>query len=89
MAERPEVRGGRAAMQTEKVSAAQIQVYLRGMDYPARKNELVRHARDRGAPENIMKFIQGLEDRTYTSAADVEISFGKEKCPTCGRSISE
>ncbi len=66
-------------MQSEKVSAARIQVYLKGIDYPADKNELLDHAEENGAPDQVMDILRQLADKQYTSPADVEKEFGRIK----------
>ncbi len=72
-------KGGRASMQSQKVSAAQWQGDLKGIDYPVNKQELVNHAKSRGAPENVMSFLNRLPDREYRFPTDVEEEFGKMK----------
>ena len=66
-------------MESAKVSAAKIQVYLNGIDYPADKNELVDHAEENGAPDEVMAILRQLADKQYTSPADVEKEFGRIK----------
>jgi len=75
----PQQKGGRASMESAKVSAAKIQVYLKGIDYPADKNELVDHAEENGAPDEVMAILRQLADKQYTSPADVEKEFGRIK----------
>ncbi len=60
------------------LSAADLQVYLKGMDYPAGKQDLITHARERNAPESVIVTLEEFSDRTYRSAADVSVEFGKE-----------
>lgn len=72
-------RGGQAAMLSKKVSAAQIQKYLGGIDYPASRQEIVRHAKSKGAPETVMSFLNRLPERQYRFPTDVEQEFGKMK----------
>lgn len=72
-------KGGRASMLSQKVSAAQLQVYLKGVDYPLGKKAIVEHARSRGAPENVMSFLTRLPEREYRYPTDVEEEFGKMK----------
>ncbi len=72
-------KGGRASMQSQKVSAAQLQVYLKGIDYPVGKQELIKHAKSNGAPENVMSFLNRLPEREYRFPTDVEEEFGKMK----------
>ncbi len=83
MSEDPAVRGGQrggqASLRSEKVSAAQIQVYLGGIDYPVNNQQIVEHARSKGAPQNVMSFLERLPERQYTRPNDVEHEFGKMK----------
>ncbi|MBE0480930.1 MAG: DUF2795 domain-containing protein [Dehalococcoidia bacterium] len=79
MAEDPARKGGQASTRSEKVSAAQIQVYLKGIDYPVNKQQLVDHARSNNAPENVMSFITRFPERTYTRPNEVQEEFGKLK----------
>ncbi|MBI2868769.1 MAG: DUF2795 domain-containing protein [Chloroflexi bacterium] len=72
-------KGGQASLRSSKVSAAQIQVYLKGIDYPVNKQQLVSHAKSNGAPENVMSFLNRLPERQYSFPTDVEQEFGKLK----------
>ncbi len=72
-------KGGQASLHSEKVSAAQIQVYLKGIDYPVDKKQLVAHAKSNNAPDNVMSFLNRLPERTYTRPNEVEQEFGKLK----------
>ncbi len=72
-------RGGEASLHSEKVSAAQIQVYLKGMNYPANKKQIVDKAKANNAPQNVMDFLNRLPERQYQFPTDVEREFGKMK----------
>ncbi|MHB0878740.1 MAG: DUF2795 domain-containing protein [Anaerolineae bacterium] len=56
-----------------------VQKYLKGMEYPASKNDLVSHAKDEGASDDVMGFLQGLPDRDYDSPVAVSRAFGKSR----------
>mgnify|MGYP006295360043 CR=1 FL=1 len=56
-------------------SAADLEEALSGIDYPASRDALIRHARDRGADESA-DIVQELPDREYRDAADVARAFG-------------
>ena len=71
--ERPETRVKAPA----HLSAADLQSYLRGMDYPAGRQDLVARAKENGAPESVIDVIEQFGDRTYRSAAEVSEEFGK------------
>ena len=59
------------------LSAADLQVYLKGMDYPAGRQDLIDHAWKNDAPEGVITTLEGFSDRTYRSAAEVGEEFGK------------
>jgi len=75
--EEPPVARRAGAPSLAHLSAADLQVYLKGMDYPAGKQDLIAHARKNDAPESVIAALEGFGDRTYRSAADVGSEFGK------------
>jgi sporulation protein YlmC with PRC-barrel domain len=75
-AERPVTATGKPSL--AHLSAADLQTYLKGMDYPAGKRDLVAHARKNNAPEDVIAALEGFGEQTYQSAADVSVEFGKE-----------
>ncbi|RDC72339.1 DUF2795 domain-containing protein [Rhodovulum sp. 12E13] len=56
-------------------SAADLEQALSGMEYPASRDALARHAHDSGADE-IADILEQLPDRDYRDAADVARAFG-------------
>ena len=66
-------------MTTEKVSAAQLQVYLKGIDYPVSKQQMLEHAKSLSAPHNVMSALENLPERQYNSPTEVEHEFGKTR----------
>ncbi len=52
-------------------SPAQIQNFLGGVDYPASKDDLVEHARETGAGDDILGMLQRLGREDYDSPTDV------------------
>ena len=83
MREDPAIRGGQkggeASLHSEKVSAAQLQVYLKGIDYPVNKQQIIEKARSNNAPDNVLTFLNRLPERQYNYPTDVEVEFGKMK----------
>jgi hypothetical protein len=59
------------------VSAAVIQEFLRGMDYPARRNGILEKARQNNAPNDVLDILNQLPDQEYGSAAEVSRAIGK------------
>ncbi|MBE0481614.1 MAG: DUF2795 domain-containing protein [Dehalococcoidia bacterium] len=62
---------------SEKVSAAQLAVYMKGIDFPAGKQQLLQQAKTNGAPEKVISIMNQLPDRQYNRANEVEEEFGK------------
>ncbi len=59
------------------VSPAEIERHLGGIDYPASKQELVQHAREQNAPEEVTQVLDRMPDQEYGSAADVAKGVGQ------------
>jgi hypothetical protein len=53
------------------VSPIDIQKALGGMDYPGKKEEIVKHAQDNGGGDDFVKALQGIEDREYEGPSGV------------------
>ena len=59
------------------VNPIQLQKYLKGMDYPAGKDDILKKAEQEGADENVRATLQKLPDETYQTPADVSQAVGK------------
>lgn len=74
-------RGGATATTVtgdpQKASPAEIEHYLKGMNYPAKKDDLISYAQNEGAPEDVIAVMQKLPDEEYESAASVASGVGK------------
>jgi len=53
------------------VSPIDIQKALGGMDYPATKEQIVKHAQDNGGGKDVVEALQGIEDREYEGPSGV------------------
>jgi hypothetical protein len=60
-----------------KVNPIQLQKYLKGMDYPASKQELIAHAEQQGADENVRATLEQLPDEQFQTPADVSQAIGQ------------
>jgi len=58
-------------------SPANIAGFLEGIDFPATKDELVDHAEDNGAPQEVIDVLESLPNQEYTSMADVMSGVGQ------------
>jgi hypothetical protein len=60
-----------------KVNPIQIQKYLKGVDYPVNKQDLLDHAKQQGADENILSTLEQLSDEEFETPADVSKAIGQ------------
>ena len=58
------------------VNPIQLQKHLSGVDYPASKSDLVRHARQRGADEHALRTLESLPRDRFNSPKDVSEALG-------------
>ncbi len=65
-------------MPQNRVNPVQVQKYLRGIDYPAKKNELVKRAREQGADQNVISTLESLPDQEFKTPKDVSRAIGEE-----------
>ncbi len=61
------------------VSPAQIEKYLKGVDYPTRKADLIKQAQQNGAPPEVVDFLRQLREETYQKPTDVTQAIGQMK----------
>ena len=59
-----------------KVNPIQVQKFLKGMDYPANKQEVLNHAKEHGADENVCSTLERLPDEAFETPADVSQALG-------------
>lgn len=60
-------------------SPANVTKHLKGIGFPANKQDLVKHAKQGGADQEVLQELQGMEEREYGNMADVMKAFGKER----------
>lgn len=70
-------------------SPANVTKNLKGVHFPAKKEDLVKHAQHEKAEKTVLSQIQNLEDREYASMADVMKGFGAERHETSKTSSSK
>jgi len=59
------------------VNPIQLQKYLKGLDYPASKADLIKKAQQEGADENVRATLDKLPDQSFETPADVSQAVGK------------
>ena len=72
-------KGGETSMHSEKVSASQLAMYLKGVSFPVDKQELINKVRSNGAPETVINMLNRLPGRQYTRPTEIEEEFSKFK----------
>jgi hypothetical protein len=60
-----------------QVNPIQLQKYLKGVDYPARREALLANAKKMGADENVYASLEQLPDEDFETPADVSAAIGK------------
>lgn len=62
------------------ISAIDISQALKGIDFPANKDALVKQAQNNNASQEVLNVIQNLPaNQDFNSMADVEHAFSEEK----------
>lgn len=56
---------------------AAVSHYLRGIDFPANRDALIRHARRRDADDEVLNLLDQMPNRDYGSMADVMKGVGQ------------
>jgi len=60
------------------INPIQLQKYLKGVDYPASKADLVKKATQQGADEDARTALNDLPDETFDTPAAVSKALGHE-----------
>jgi hypothetical protein len=55
----------------------EVEKALKGVDYPAKKEDLIKHAQKHGADERVRKTLEKLPEETYHTPIDVTKAIGK------------
>ena len=60
-------------------SPANVTTFLKGIDYPARKEQLVKHAQQNGAESSVIDVLQNMPDQEYDNMADIMKGYGETR----------
>jgi hypothetical protein len=69
-------------------SPANVTKHLKGIDFPASKQDLIKHAQHEHAGKEVISELQGFEEREYGNMADVMKAYGKEHQSSSSQSKS-
>ncbi|MDB5259044.1 MAG: hypothetical protein JWO73_252 [Candidatus Taylorbacteria bacterium] len=61
----------------KKANPIQIQTFLKGVDYPADRTDLIDAAEAQEAPKEVLGALMQVPEREYKSPADLEKEIGK------------
>ncbi len=73
------VQSGEASLRSQNVSAPQLMVCLKGMDFPADKKAILDHARSTDCPQRVVNYLNRIPNREYGRVTEIEKEFGKIK----------
>lgn len=59
------------------VNPIDLQKHLKGMDYPASKQDLVEHAKSSGADKKMLDMLEQLPDEEFQTPTDVNKAVGE------------
>ncbi|HEY3277696.1 MAG TPA: DUF2795 domain-containing protein [Syntrophorhabdaceae bacterium] len=59
-----------------KSSPITVEGFLKGVDFPADKKTLVQKAKSNKAPDDVMKTIEKLPEKSYSSPVDISKEIG-------------
>lgn len=68
-------QGGRG--DPNKASPAAIERYLKGIHYPAEKQDLINKAKENSAPSDVISVLNRFNEHTYNSPIDVSKEVGR------------
>ena len=56
-----------------------VQTYLKGVSYPATKEDLVNAAKENGAPKEVLEIVRGFEGEEFGGPQEVMKAYGQER----------
>jgi hypothetical protein len=59
------------------VSPAEVEKSLKGVNYPAKKQDLIKHAQQQGANQDVMEVLKEMRDTEFNSPIDVSKAVGE------------
>jgi len=70
---------GNGYSKANKISPSAIEKYLKGVDFPSNKEELIEHAKNNSAPDNVLQAISNFSDKEYVSLTDISKEIKKSE----------
>ena len=60
-------------------SPATVQKYLKGIDYPVNKQDLVDQAKKNGAPQEVVQELQKFPNQEFNGPQDIAKAYGQKR----------
>jgi hypothetical protein len=60
-----------------QINPIQVEKFLKGLDYPASKQDVVQCAKKNGADDNVNSALQQLPDRTFEGPSGISKALGE------------
>ncbi|MBE3558712.1 MAG: DUF2795 domain-containing protein [Ktedonobacteraceae bacterium] len=60
-----------------QVSPKDVEKFLKGVDYPARKQDLIRHAQQQNADQRVLETLRQLPEQTFDGPIAVNRAIGE------------
>jgi hypothetical protein len=60
-----------------KANPIEIQKHLKGIDYPASKEEIIQHAEENGIDDDLRSLLEELPEDEYETPTDVSKAIGQ------------
>ena len=61
----------------EKASPLAIERYIKGIHFPADKDDLIEKSKKNNAPDDVMKVLSKFEEKEYKSVIDISKEVGR------------
>jgi hypothetical protein len=56
---------------------AEVEKCLKGINYPAKKEDLIKHAQQHGANQDVIEVLKEMRDQDFNSPIDVSKAVGE------------
>ncbi len=56
---------------------AEVERYLKGVNYPAKKQDLIKHAQQQGANQDVIEVLKEMRDQNFNSPVEVNKAVGE------------
>jgi hypothetical protein len=60
-----------------RANPVEVEKSLKGIDFPAKKEDLFKHAQQHGADQEVLETIKNLPEENFNNAADVAKAIGE------------